>query len=112
MCHPWSKFPSNKIEILVWSLGMYLHRDRNQIEVTVAGKVNLFLELLAKRSDGFHELEMFMATVSVFDTLRFRTLETPQLQFRCRWGAGLEAWGNSLRQQIATCELFGPLPKT
>jgi 4-diphosphocytidyl-2-C-methyl-D-erythritol kinase len=91
---------------------MYLHRDRNQIEVTVAGKVNLFLEILAKRSDGFHELEMFMATVSVFDTLRFRPLETPQLQFHCRWGAGLEAWGNSLRQQIATCDLFGTLPKT
>lgn len=34
-------------------------------------KLNLFLEVLGKRSDGYHELESLMVTVDWYDTLRF-----------------------------------------
>ncbi|QDT67545.1 4-diphosphocytidyl-2-C-methyl-D-erythritol kinase [Planctomycetes bacterium MalM25] len=34
-------------------------------------KLNLCLELLGKRQDGFHELRTVMATLGLFDTLRF-----------------------------------------
>ena len=99
-------------EFLTWSPGMYLRCDRNEIEVQAAAKVNLFLEILARRADGFHELETFMVTVSVFDTLRFRALETSSLQFSCRWGTGFEAWGNALRRRVPASDLFGSLPPT
>jgi 4-diphosphocytidyl-2-C-methyl-D-erythritol kinase len=34
-------------------------------------KINLFLEVLGKRSDGFHEIETLLCSVSLSDTLRY-----------------------------------------
>ena len=45
-------------------------------------KVNLFLEIIRKRSDGFHDLESIFQTIPLYDTLEFTpgaesfTLET------------------------------------
>lgn len=39
------------------------------VEAQSPAKVNLFLELLGKRSDGYHEVETFMAAVDERDTL-------------------------------------------
>ena len=36
-------------------------------------KVNLLLNILGKRADGFHELETVMHPVALFDTIRFET---------------------------------------
>lgn len=44
----------------------------NSMTIAAPAKVNLFLELCAKRSDGFHELETVMAPVSLYDQIRFR----------------------------------------
>lgn len=41
------------------------------MEVAAPAKVNLFLELLARRDDGFHEIETVMSSVAIFDRLRF-----------------------------------------
>jgi 4-diphosphocytidyl-2-C-methyl-D-erythritol kinase len=43
-------------------------------EVAAPAKLNLYLEVLGKRSDGFHELETLMVPVQLYDTLRW----TPQ----------------------------------
>lgn len=40
-------------------------------EVAAPAKLNLYLEVLGKRSDGFHELETLMVPVRLFDTLRW-----------------------------------------
>ncbi len=50
---------------------MKIRSTLNQVEVDSPAKVNLFLEILGKRSDGFHELETVMSTVNVFDSIRF-----------------------------------------
>jgi len=39
-------------------------------EVWAPAKLNLFLEILRKREDGFHELQTLMCPIDVFDTLR------------------------------------------
>lgn len=39
--------------------------------VHTPAKLNLFLEVLGKRSDGYHELETLMVTVDLYDTLTF-----------------------------------------
>ncbi len=52
---------------------MNIYERDNQIEITAPAKINLFLELTAKRTDGFHEIETVMSSVSVFDRLRFTT---------------------------------------
>lgn len=47
------------------------------LELRAPAKVNLFLEVVGKRSDGYHELRMFMAPVSLFDDLVLERLEEP-----------------------------------
>ena len=44
--------------------------------VAAPAKLNLYLEVLGKRSDGFHELETLLVPVQIYDELRW-TAETP-----------------------------------
>lgn len=52
----------------------------NQLEIATPAKVNLFLELIARREDGFHEVENVMASVSLYDQLRFATRSDERIQ--------------------------------
>ena len=53
------------------------------VEVLAPAKLNLFLEILGKRSDGYHELESLMVAVDLFDTLDVRRTD-PSGQDRSR----------------------------
>ncbi|MFK7821143.1 MAG: 4-(cytidine 5'-diphospho)-2-C-methyl-D-erythritol kinase [Planctomycetaceae bacterium] len=58
-----------------------LFQRTGQLWVThTPAKLNLFLEVIDRREDGFHELEMFMVAVDLYDTLTFRTPELPTSQ--------------------------------
>jgi 4-diphosphocytidyl-2-C-methyl-D-erythritol kinase len=47
-------------------------------------KVNLHLEILGRRSDGFHEILSLFQAVSLFDRIRLRSLkDTGQVRVRC-----------------------------
>ena len=50
---------------------MIIQRSQNRITVAAPAKINLFLELQARRGDGFHELQTVMSSVNVFDILKF-----------------------------------------
>jgi 4-diphosphocytidyl-2-C-methyl-D-erythritol kinase len=50
-------------------------RQGDDLRIRTPAKVNLFLEVLGKRADGYHEIATLMVAVSLFDTLRF----TPNL---------------------------------
>ena len=50
--------------------------------ISAPAKVNLYLELLGKRSDGFHEIETIMSTVSLFDQLDFTSNNSGELKLR------------------------------
>lgn len=39
-------------------------------------KINLTLDILGKRGDGFHQIEMVMQSVGVYDTVRIWRLST------------------------------------
>lgn len=54
-------------------------------EVSTPAKLNLFLEVSAKRPDGYHELETLMVTIGLFDTLRFQTAESGHLGLTNHW---------------------------
>ena len=41
----------------------------DQITVRALAKINLGLDVLGKREDGYHEVRMVMQTVNLFDTL-------------------------------------------
>ncbi len=42
-------------------------------------KINLFLNVIEKRVDGFHDLEMVMASIDFFDTLSFKLLDKKEI---------------------------------
>ena len=35
-------------------------------------KINLFLNVVSKRFDGYHDLEMVMAAIDLFDVITFK----------------------------------------
>jgi 4-diphosphocytidyl-2-C-methyl-D-erythritol kinase len=51
---------------------MLLEHFADDVVVWAPAKVNLHLEILGKRQDGFHEVETLMAAVSLCDTLVFQ----------------------------------------
>lgn len=48
----------------------------NQIDVTSNAKINLTLDVLRKRDDGYHELKMIMQTVSLYDIINLRKTDS------------------------------------
>ncbi len=51
--------------------------------IQAPAKVNLSLHIIAKRSDGYHELDTVMQKLDLVDTLTLRRLEMPGIQLSC-----------------------------
>jgi 4-diphosphocytidyl-2-C-methyl-D-erythritol kinase len=58
-------------------------------EVLAPAKLNLFLEVLARRPDGFHEIETLMVPIDLFDNLSVRNDPSGTVSLTCRWASGL-----------------------
>jgi len=61
-------------------------------------KVNLFLEVLGRRTDGFHELETLMVTVGLYDTLHLTPTTSDHIEFSV-CGSGFSGTANPVVQQ-------------
>jgi 4-diphosphocytidyl-2-C-methyl-D-erythritol kinase len=59
---------------------MLSKRRGDAVVVWAPAKVNLFLEVLAKRSDGYHEIATLMVAVTLFDTLKFKEETTGEVR--------------------------------
>jgi len=46
-------------------------------------KINLYLHILGRRADGFHELETLMAPISLGDTLDIELIPSGEIEFTC-----------------------------
>ena len=53
------------------------------VEVLAPAKLNLFLEVPRRRSDGYHEVESLMAAVDLFDELTFLEDERGAIALEC-----------------------------
>lgn len=53
----------------------------SELRLLAPAKINLTLEVLGKRNDGYHEVRMLMAGVSLFDELAFSP--APSLSLHC-----------------------------
>ncbi len=62
---------------------MLIHRMAVGLAVHAPAKLNLFFEVLGKRSDGYHEIETLMVPIGWYDTLVFR--EDPSGRVELEW---------------------------
>lgn len=79
---------------------MLIHHLDHGYEVSAPAKLNLFLEILGKRPDGYHELETLMLTVNLHDTLRFQLAESGQISLRNQACGRADA--SIIRQELPT----------
>jgi len=61
------------------------------ISLQARAKLNLSLAVLAKRPDGFHEIESLMVPVTLHDTLTLRPLDSSDVRLTVRFGGRLLA---------------------
>ena len=63
---------------------MIIHRTAVELVIQAPAKLNLFFEVLAKRNDGYHEIETLMCPIDLYDTLCFQSISTNGVDFECR----------------------------
>jgi len=86
---------------------MLFQRLASKVSVLAPAKINLFLELLGKRPDGFHELETVMVAVTLFDRLEVTPTNQPDVSLDCTWDPGQLAQATRLSDRS---QLLGDLP--
>lgn len=71
------------------------------VSVRAPAKLNLSLAVLARRDDGFHEIESLMVPVTLHDTVRVRVSDVPGIRLRVGFGGRLAtAVGSSLAHDV------------
>jgi 4-diphosphocytidyl-2-C-methyl-D-erythritol kinase len=93
---------------------MHLRRLATHVEVLTPAKINLFLEVLAKRPDGFHEIETLMAAVTIYDSVVFAANDGhDDIHLSCSWSLGSVARENAQKGPFPTARelLFGEIPQ-
>jgi 4-diphosphocytidyl-2-C-methyl-D-erythritol kinase len=62
---------------------MRIERQAGALVIQAPAKLNLFLEVLAKRPDGYHDIETLMVAVALFDTLKFKEDPGGKIRLTC-----------------------------
>lgn len=60
-----------------------LPAGRDGVVIAAPAKLNLFLEILSKRPDGYHELASLMVAIELFDTLTIRAASGSEISLTC-----------------------------
>lgn len=79
------------------------------VSVDCPAKVNLFLEVLGRRSDGYHELATVMAAVSLVDTLTLEPARRDRLEIDPAGAAPVDP-SNTVLKALAVLRRRRPLP--
>ena len=54
----------------------------DKIQLKALAKINLGLDVLRRREDGYHEVKMIMQTIGLYDELELRRMKQPGIQVR------------------------------
>ncbi|MHB8863178.1 MAG: 4-(cytidine 5'-diphospho)-2-C-methyl-D-erythritol kinase [Pirellulaceae bacterium] len=75
--------------------------------VLAPAKLNLFLEILDRRADGYHEIETLLVAIGIFDTIYFSATDEDRIRLTCVTSAGFRAREIS---RGASSSLMGDVP--
>ncbi|NBS32614.1 MAG: 4-(cytidine 5'-diphospho)-2-C-methyl-D-erythritol kinase [Planctomycetia bacterium] len=97
---PWPSATGRNCRVVGWASQIGLEES---ISVCAPAKLNLSLQVLARRPDGFHEIESLMVPVTLHDQLRLKRqpegVFTLQVRFRGRLAQGN---GRQLARDVPT----------
>ncbi|MGA2035086.1 MAG: 4-(cytidine 5'-diphospho)-2-C-methyl-D-erythritol kinase [Thermoguttaceae bacterium] len=79
---------------------MQVRRSSAEIVVLAPAKLNLFFEVLARREDGYHEVETLMCPITLYDTLYFRAAAGQRLELQCRWASRSDGGGRTIFEEL------------
>ncbi|MBQ8812974.1 MAG: 4-(cytidine 5'-diphospho)-2-C-methyl-D-erythritol kinase [Lachnospiraceae bacterium] len=68
------------------------------------GKINLGLDALSKRPDGYHELSMIMQTVDIYDELIFKLTDRPGIRLTEEFRFDTEIGGSEPRGAVGAAD--------
>ncbi len=74
--------------------------DSEFLITNAPAKLNLFLKVLGKREDGFHEIETVMQMIDLHDTLKFQKRDDSQVTLNVREVQPLFAGTQRIREEI------------
>ena len=77
------------------------------VQALAPAKLNLFLEVIRRRDDGFHEIETLIVAISIFDTIWFTPTKGPEIDLTVVTALGRAA------QERASCQtsrVMGAIP--
>ncbi|HEY2413403.1 MAG TPA: 4-(cytidine 5'-diphospho)-2-C-methyl-D-erythritol kinase [Pirellulaceae bacterium] len=89
---------------------MHVRRLATCVEVQTPAKLNLFLEVLGKRGDGYHEIETLIVGLGLYDTLIFTPKDTHEITLHCRWALGATAERNRTEPASAIAAINDEIP--
>ena len=52
----------------------------NQIELKALAKINLGLDVLGKRENGYHDVRMIMQSIYLYDEVKIEKKDTPEIE--------------------------------
>ena len=81
-----------------------------EIVVEAPAKLNLFFEVLAKRNDGYHEVETLMCPVDLYDTVCFTGDPSGQITLECGSDTGFGDSGSENPDVVSHGVGIGDLP--
>lgn len=61
---------------------MIIQRTATGLQIAAPAKINLFLNVVRRRSDGYHEVQTLLCPISLFDQLCFVPTQQSDIEFR------------------------------
>jgi len=84
---------------------MFVKRlDENSVFIGAPAKVNLFLEVLGRREDGYHDINSLFQAVALFDRLKFTRTDKPEIALRVENNPNLPTGADNI--VVKACQLM------
>ncbi len=80
------------------------------MEIKAYAKINLYLDVTAKRADGYHDIVSIMQTVDLYDKVSVQIIEGESAEIVLHCGADLPCDGRNLAYKAAERYFAGQVP--